>query len=134
MPTVQPVEVPVSAKSAAVRPVTAPEKVRLYDRLVALVGVAVVGANEETVGALRSTVTVVAAVAVAGPALVAVSTTAFCASVRITVPSGELGPTALIVYVVPEPVTEPMAQPVEVPLNASLPALRPVTASLNVAV
>ena len=97
VPTVQPVEVPVSAKSAAVRPVTGPENVRLYDRLVAFVGVAVVGAKAETVGALRSTVTVVAAVAVAGPALAAASITAFCASVRITVPSGELGPTALMV-------------------------------------
>ena len=34
---------------------------------------------------------------IVGPALAAASITAFCASVRITVPSGELGPTALMV-------------------------------------
>ena len=133
VPMVQPVEVPLRARSDAVRPVTVLENVRLYDRLVAFVGVDG-PVNDVTAGGLRSTVTVAAAVALAGPALAAASTTAFCASVRITVPSVALAPATLTVYVVPEPETDATFQPVDVPLSENLPAVRPVTASLNVAV
>ena len=57
VPIVQPVEVPPSARSEAVRPVTDSLNVTLYDRLVALVGDAVVGAKELIVGAVRSMAT-----------------------------------------------------------------------------
>ena len=134
MPTVQPVDVPLSVKSEAVKPVTEPENERLYDRLATFVGVVVVGANEATVGVLRSTVTVVAAVTAAGPALAAASTTAFWASVRITVPSGASAPAIVTVYVVPEPVIAATPQPTDVPPSENLPAVRPVTGSLKVAV
>ena len=57
VPIVQPVEVPLSARSEAVRPVTDSLNVTLYDRLVAFVGEAVVGAKALMVGKVRSTST-----------------------------------------------------------------------------
>jgi len=57
VPIVQPVEVPPSARSEAVRPVTDSLNVTLYDRLVAFVGEAVVGAKALMVGRVRSTST-----------------------------------------------------------------------------
>ena len=99
----------------------------------AFVGVDCAEVNDETLGAVRSTVIVVVAVAAdAGPVLVAVSLAPSAAKRGITVPSEQPD----TVTVRDEPVSLPGAklQPVAVPVFTKSPAATPVTDSENVSV
>ena len=96
------------------------------------VGVDVVGANDTTVGAVRSTVTAAADRTAAGPVFPTVSATAFCASDEITVPSVALAPDSVTVHDKPEPTTEATLHPVDEPDSAKSAAVSPVTDSENV--
>ncbi len=132
----QPVAVPGSEKSPAVRPVTASLKVKSNTRVVAFVTLsafelplsdAACRSIRVTVGAIRSTVT-------AGPSLWAFvlpppSVTALAASRSVTVPFVQ--PVSVTVYDAGPPAGAPTTQPVAVPRTAKSAAVRPMTVSPN---
>ena len=93
----QAVLVPPMVRSPTARPVTLSLKTRLYSIEVPLVGVALVRVKLLTVGAVRSTVTVVASAATVGPLLPTPSATVPTRMVSSTVPSA--GAVALTVIV-----------------------------------
>ena len=97
--------------------------------------VGVVALKALTVGAVRSTVTVVPAAAVAGPVLPAASVTVATPSVGTTVPS--VGPVlaTCTVNVVPlDAETLDTVQPDELPPRVKSPTVSPLTGSVNVRV
>ena len=132
--TAQPLAPPPTLKSPTAKPVTASENVNDHTRLVPLTW-ALGPVNDATVGAVRSTVNVAAAVTTAGPAFMAASATAFCASDNTTVPLDGLEAVTETVYgPAPEPLGVPTLQPDDVPVIANLPAVSPVTNSLKATV
>ena len=127
----QPVAVPAFEKSAEVRPVTDSEKVRVYAREAAPAGEEGV-ADQEAVGAVRSSVTEEAAAAVAGPPLPAESVTDVDAKLNTTVPAEQ--EEAVTVIDDPEAAEGVNTQPVAVPVLEKSAEVRPVTDSEKVRV
>ena len=97
--------------------------------------VGVAALNEATVGAVRSTVTVVPVNALAGPALPAASLTAPAPRVSTTVPSlGALRDSCTVTVVPLAADTPDTAHPLDVPPTVKSPAASPLTGSLKVSV
>ena len=97
--------------------------------------VGVVALNALTVGAVRSTVTVVPGAAVAGPVLPAASATVPTPSVGTTVPSvGPVFATCTVNVVPLDADTLDTVQPDELPPKVKSPAVSPFTGSLKVRV
>ena len=124
--------VPVFEKSPAATPVTDSENVRVYVKLVALVGEAWALVKPVTVGAVVSRVIVAPVAATAGPPFDARSLAPPAAKRGMIVPS--LQPVIVTVREASESVPGEKLQPVAVPVCEKSPAATPVTDSENVSV
>ena len=126
------VAVPVFEKSPATTPVTTSENVRVYVKLVALVGEAWALVKPVTVGAVTSRVIVEPSATAAGPVLPAASVAPLAANLGMIVPSPQ--PVIVTVRDAPASALDANTHDVAVPVFEKSPTATPVTASENVSV